>query len=192
MVFQVFSWNVIVEFIINSYNFTLGFEIFFIAILAFVTLLFTFTSAYNERPGHASVAKFLNLILSASGLALVIYVITQIITDYDKILNLSSLKSFLFAPIFTLLFSPFIIFTVFYTKYEDMFLSLNRYKLISNVKKTRIKFAIIKNAKLNFNYIKNAHDILLWRKRELQENENIEKYLERAVKEVVNKNNYEF
>jgi hypothetical protein len=192
MIFQVFSWNIIVEFIVDSYNFTLGFEIVFVAVLAFFTMLFVYASAYKERPGYIFVIKLLNIILSASGLALIVYVISQLITDYEKIMNILSLKSFLFTPIFTLLFSPFIVFTVFFIKYENIFITLNRSKFLSKKRKIKIKYAIIKNANFNFKYINNAHELLLWRKRELQDNDDIEKYLKKAVKEVVNKEIYEF
>jgi len=187
MIFQVFSWNIIIEFLVDTYNFTLGFEIIFVAVLAFFSTLFVFASNYKERPGYIAVIKVLNIILSASGLALIVYVISQLITDYDKIFNLSSLKSFLFTPIFTLLFSPFIIFTVFYIKYENIFLVINRYKFLSKRRKIKIKYAIIVYVNINFKYIKNAHDIMLWRKRELQVNDRIVKYLKDSVKIEVDK-----
>lgn len=191
MVFYVFSWSIVVEFLIDSYNFTLGFEIIFTAFLAFLTVLFAYASNYKEKPDYVTVAKFLNIVLSAAGLALIIFTINQLIINYDKILNFSSLKSFLFAPIFTLLFSPFIIFTVFYIKYEKIFSPLNRYQFIDKKRRVKIKYSIIKNCNFNFKYIENAHEILLWRKKELSENNDIGAYFKNAVKIQVDKNIYE-
>lgn len=182
MIFHVFSWNIIVEFLIDSYNFNLGFEIIFIAALTIFTMIFVYASAYKERPGYVSVIKLLNIILSATGFALIIYIISNLLTNYNAILNISSLKSFLFTPIFTLLFSLFLVFTVFYIKYETIFLALDRYDFLSKKRKFKIKNAIIKN----------AHDILLWRKREIQERDNINKYFKKAVKNEIDKEIYEF
>ncbi len=187
MVLHVFSWNIIIEFLIDTYNFTLGFEIVFVAVMAFIGLLFAFASHHKEKEGYPAVAKLLNLFLSAAGCALLVYVITQFITNYDQVFNISSLKSFLFSPIFTLLSSPFIILTVFFIKYETMFLALRRYKFLKPKRKLKIKLAIIRYANFNFKYIRNAHDILIWRKGELKDNKSIVKYLKKAVKFEVDK-----
>ena len=131
--------------------------------------------------------EILNIFLGASGCALLFYAITQFINKYNDTLNISNLKSFLFSPIFTLLFSPFIIFTVFFIKYDTIFLALNRYNFLDSKRKFKIKLAIFKYANLNFEYIKNAHDILIWQKKELKNNKSISQYLKKAVKSKIEK-----
>lgn len=187
LVLKVFSWNMIIEFLIDNYNFTLGFEIIFIAIITFIGTLYIFATTYKEREGYSAVAKILNIFLGASGCALLFYAITQFINKYNDTLNISNLKSFLFSPIFTLLFSPFIIFTVFFIKYDTIFLALNRYNFLDSKRKFKIKLAIFKYANLNFEYIKNAHDILIWQKKELKNNKSISQYLKKAVKSKIEK-----
>lgn len=186
MVLHVFSWNIIIEFLIDSYNFTLGFEIILIIVITFVGILLAIISSHKDKEKLSAVSNILNIFLSAFGCALIVYVFTQFVTNYDEVINLSSLKSFLFTPIFTLLSAPFIILTVFFIKYQNMFLVLNRYKFLSNKRKLKIKLSIMKYANLNFTYIKNAHDILIWRKRELDD-KSISKYIKRSVKFEVDK-----
>ncbi len=190
LVLHVFSWNIIVEFLIDTYNFNLVFEIIFIAIMAFIGILFAFASHHKEKEGYPAVAKLLNIFLSAAGCALLVYAMTQFVTNYKEVVNISSLKSFLFSPVFTLLSSPFIILTVFFIKYENMFLVLRRYRFLKPKRKLKIKLAIIKHANFNFTYIRNAHDILIWRKYELKDNKSISKYFKNAVKSKVDNSKF--
>jgi hypothetical protein len=190
LILHVFSWNIIIEFLIDNYNFTLRFEIIFIPVSVVVATLFMYASYHKEREGYSAVAKLLNIILSASGSALLCYVVFQFATKYEQVFTISSLKSFLFSPLFTLLFSPLIIFTVFFMKYENVFQVLNRYKFLKPNRKTKIKMAIIKYANFNFDYIKNAHEIILWRKGELRDSKSISKYLKKAIKVKVDKSIY--
>lgn len=190
LVLHVFSWNLIVEFLIDTYNFTLVFEIIFIAIMAFIGILFALASHHKEKEGYPAVAKLLNIFLSAAGCALLVYAMTQFVTNYKEVVNISSLKSFLFSPVFTLLSSPFIILTVFFIKYENMFLVLRRYRFLKSKRKLKIKLAIIKHANFNFICIRNAHDILIWRKGELKDNKSISKYFKNAVKLKVDKSKF--
>ena len=192
LILHVFSWNMIMEFLIGFYNFSLIIEFVLVPIITILCLLFAFASAYKERPGYGLVINFLNIILNLLGLSLIVYVLSQHILHYDRIINVSTLKSFLFTPVFTLLFSPFIVLTVFYIKYENIFSILNSYKFLNKQRKIKIKFAFIKYANFNFNYIKNAHDLLLWRKGDLQDNRNIDKYIKMTIKKDINKQATEF
>lgn len=189
MVLHVFSWNMILEFLIDTYNFNLGFEIIFVFVMVIVGIIFAFVShgSNKNREGFSTIAKILNILIGTTSCVLFFYVIIQLITNYEQILNISSFKSFLFSPIFTLLFSPFIIFTVFFIKYENMFLNLRRYKFLEYKRKLKIKIAILIYSNLNFEYIRNAHDILIWRKSDLKDNKNIFKYLKKEIKSKVEK-----
>ena len=68
-----------------------------------------------------------------------------------------------------------------------MFLNLRRYKFLEYKRKLKIKIAILIYSNLNFEYIRNAHDILIWRKSDLKDNKNIFKYLKKEIKLKVEK-----
>ena len=176
------SATIILEFIINFYNFSLFWELILVPILTFISVLAYYAELKSEDISNKTVADFLKNILSVIGFGIMTYVAYKLINNYDELLTLDNSKSFLLAPIFTLLFIPLIYLTVLYMKYEKVFNNLNRYKFLTENKKTKIKYLILKYANINFNRIEKAHYIVLFNKKELQNENDIKNYIKKSIK----------
>lgn len=176
------SLTIIIEFIVGFYNFSLIWELILIPIVTFISLLSLVAEMKNDDPNTKIVANILKGILTIIGFGILIYGIYQLITNYTDFFTLSNLKSFLLPPIFTLLFLPLIYFTVLYIMYERAFMNLRRYKFLSEDRKKKIRISILKYANINFNYIENANKIIVFKKRELQNETDIKSYLRKNVK----------
>lgn len=61
-------------------------------------------------------------------------------------------------------------------------MNINRYKFLSKKRKSQIKFAFLKFGNLNLEYLNNAHNITIWRKAELQNEEKIKSYIRNEIK----------
>ena len=176
------SLTIILEFLIEFYNFSFVGEMILIPILTFISLLLFFAEMKSDDPNTKVVANILKSILTIIGFGILIYTIYQLITNYKDFFTLSNLKSFLLSPIFTLLFLPLLYFTVLYIKYEKVFLNLGRYKFLSEIKKKKIKISILRYCNINFNYIENANKIILFKKKELRDENDIDMYLRKNIK----------
>lgn len=176
------SATIILEFIIGFYNFSLIWELILIPFVTFISLLSIFAEMKKEDPNTKIVANILKNTLSIIGIGIFIYCVYKLITNYNEFFTLSNLKSFLLPPIFTFLFLPLIYFTVIYIKYESAFVNLRRYKFLTDKRKKEIKFSMVRYAHINFNYIENANKIIIFNKRELQNENDIKSYLRKNVK----------
>lgn len=176
------SLTIILEFIVGFYNFSLIWELILIPIVTFISLLSLVAEMKKDDPNTKVVANILKGILTIIGFGILIYGIYQLITNYTDFFTLSNLKSFLLPPIFTILFLPLIYFTVLYIKYERAFMNLRRYKFLSEDRKKKIRISILKYANINFNYIENANKIIVFKKKELQNETDIKSYLRKNVK----------
>jgi hypothetical protein len=141
--------------------------------------------AQQNKNGNEKVIKFLNQILSYVGFIISCYVLYRLIKSPTELFTIKNLKSFLFAPLFTLLFIPFVFLIVAYSKYEQIFMNLNRYNFLSNKRKSKIKLAFFQFGNLNLEYLNNAHNITIWRKAELQNVEKIKSYIRKQIKNEV-------
>lgn len=178
IIFQLFTLFAILEFIIGVYNFSLIGEII---LVFFVTLISIMVVVAERKKETHQVASFLNIILSISGLGMIIFVLYKLITSYDLLFTLSNLKSFLLTPFFTLIFLPIIYLTVLYIKYEVIFHQLNRYQFISRKRKRNIKFGIFRFSNFSLPKIKKARNIVFKNKREIQNEENILRFLKTEI-----------
>lgn len=176
------SLTIILEFIIGFYNFSLVWELILIPFVTFISLLSLFAEMKRDDPNTKIVANILKGILTIIGFGILINSIYQLATNYNDFFTLSNLKSFLLSPIFTILFLPLIYFTVLYIKYERAFMNLRRYKFLSEDRKKKIRISILKYANINFKYIENANKIIVLKKRELQNENDIKSYLRKNVK----------
>lgn len=180
IVLKLLTINVILEFVAGNYNFSLLTELVLIPFATFVSLLIIV--AQQKKNENKKVIIVLNQILSYIGFVIFIYVIYRLVTSPSELFTIRNLKSFLLAPLFTILFIPFVFLTVAYSKYEQIFMNINRYKFLSKKRKSQIKFAILQFGNLNLIYLNNAHNITIWRKAELQNEEKIKLYIRHEIK----------
>jgi len=172
--------NIILEFIASNYNFSLTIELLLIPFATFISILIIV--AQQKKNENEKVIKLLNILLSYIGLAIFCYVIYNLIKSPSELFTVKNLKSFLFSPLLTILFVPFIFLVTVYSKYEEIFMNINRYNFLNNKRKSKIKFAFLKFGNLNLKYLNNAHNITIWRKAELLNEEKINLYIRNEIK----------
>lgn len=172
--------NIILEFIASSYNFSLIKELLLLPFVTFVSILVVV--AQQKRNENEKVMKFLNLILSYIGFAIFCYVIYRLIKSPSELFTVKNLKSFLLSPLLTILFIPFVFLVTVYSKYEQIFININRYDFLNDKRKSQIRFAFLKFGNLNLEYLNNAHNITIWRKAELLNEEKINLYIRNEIK----------
>lgn len=175
------SLTIILEFIIGFYNFSLIWEMILIPTLTFISILAYVAEMKKEDRNSKLVANFLKNVLAVLGFGFLIYGIYQLIGNYNEFFTLSNLKSFLLPPIFTILFLPFIYYVVLYVKYERVFGNLRRYKFLSDKRKRKIRLAILRYANIGLYRIESANKIVLFNKKELQDETDIKSFLRKHL-----------
>lgn len=181
IIFKLFSISMILEFLISYYSFPLIIELIIVPLFTILTVLLVFATHYKERDGYSKVAQFLNYVLSISGFIVFFYVIYNLAQSYESLLTISNVKSIFLFPFFTLAFLPVLYFIVVYMKYEDVFINLRRYKFIDEKRKKKIKTAIIIYGNLNLSRLDKAKKVIIFNKRELQNETNIYKYIKSEI-----------
>lgn len=133
---------VIVEFIANFYSFSFITELILIPIMTLVIAMQAFGS---EKPEHKPVLKLLDKIVSFFGLIVLIYTVYRISQGFGDFANLTTLKSFLFPIILTILFLPFLYFVALWSLYEIMIIRVG-----SRLKKNKHKRYLKKKMFMTF------------------------------------------
>lgn len=182
IILKLFSLTLIFEFIIGFYNFSLVGELVLIPTVTFISTLYFFADYKKEKEGYLTVSKFLNSLLSIFGIAILIYTIYKVITTGEDLLSIANLKSFLFAPLFTLLFIPIVYLIVVFMKYEDIFGNLTRSQFLNKKRKIKIKLLFIFFGNINLKFLDNAKEITIWNKTELNEEEKLMNYIRNRIK----------
>lgn len=130
---KLISINIIIEFISNNYTLSLFKEFLLIPIMTFITLLLVI--AQGKKKENEKVINLLNLILAFIGWIILGYVAYRLIKSPEELFSIKNLKSFFLSPFLTILFIPFLFSIVIYSKYEQTFMNINRYKFLSERKK---------------------------------------------------------
>jgi hypothetical protein len=113
---------IIIEFIVNTYTFSLVGELVLIPVVTFILLLGAVAKT-DEK--NSSVAKLMNGLLIIIGIVILIFAISNVVPDYKNFVSLDTLRKFLLPPLLTILFLPFIYFMVLFSTYEQLFVQLN-------------------------------------------------------------------
>lgn len=109
---------VILEFISNLYTFSLPIEL----ILApMVVLMVTLRAIAGTEQRYLSVKKALDILMAGFGLALLMYVVYRVATDFSNLATLDNLRGFLFPLLMTLGYLPFLYFFGLFLAYDDLF-----------------------------------------------------------------------
>lgn len=126
------KWTIVLEFIVNLYSFSLFKEIIILPIL----VLLAMTQAVAEMDEkHKVVSKFLQNVIAIAGLSIFSYSLYKTIVNFDDVLTLQNLVSFLLTSTITVLFIPFVYFLALYSTYESYFIHLD----FMTVKKDKVK-----------------------------------------------------
>lgn len=178
---KIFSTTIIIDFIINFFTFNLGWELIIIPVVSFIAILQYFAEINKEKPGYEKVSSFLKWVLTIIGFSLLGYVIHKLYHNYNEILKINNLKSFLLPVILSVLYFPILLLFASIMKYENIFNEINRYRFLENNRKLKIKLAILMYGNLNLDKLDRIRN---WDKKELKDSSDIFKYL----KSVGNKN----
>lgn len=126
------KFTLILEFVINAYNFSLSGEFLFIPAIALISFLLGITIT---NPKYRLVDNFFKIILAFFGLALLILSMVQIVTQIQVYLNYYSFRLFLLPVILSISFIPFIYLFAVYMNYGILFARLkfiiSDYKLLN-------------------------------------------------------------
>lgn len=135
LVIQNFKFVVVLEFIVNIYNFNLAIELIIMPII----IIFAMLQGYSEaKEGYHKVGRVFGGILMLFGLTLLLLSILEIIKSINIYASFGTLKSFLLPIILTIAFAPFAYFLALFMNYETLFV--------------RLKFILRDNS--NFRYAK--------------------------------------
>lgn len=126
------KWTIILEFIVNLYSFSLLAELIILPVLVFLTL--TQVVAEMDNKGNV-VSKFLQNVIAIAGLSIFCFSLYETVINFESILTLQNLVSFLLPSTITILFIPFVYFLALYSTYESYFIHLD----FMTVKKDKVK-----------------------------------------------------
>lgn len=108
---------VLIEFIIGSFTFTLIVELLIIPITTLIVLM-------NTVSKDKYVEKFTNIFLTLFGFFMLTYSLYRSITEIHSIGNVSSLKSFLFPVVYSIISIPYFYIFKLIVEYEQLFMRL--------------------------------------------------------------------
>ena len=119
------KFMIILEFIIALHPFSLLWELF----LQFIIILFFVINIYisinlKENEKHINLYKTTNVLLKFFGSIFIIASIYKTVINIEIFFILNVLRSFLFSPVMTILFLPFLYFVVLYMKYGTYYSSI--------------------------------------------------------------------
>lgn len=143
----------IIEFILNTYTFSLAVEL---TIIPFVTLIAILEVVAKTDKKYSSVAKLMSGLQIIIGAVILIYAIINVVYDYKNFGSLDTLRKFLLAPLLTISFLPFIYFIVLFATYEILFIRIDLGYEKSKELKNYAKKKIIKHCLLSLKKVKKA------------------------------------
>jgi hypothetical protein len=113
---------IILEFIVNTYTFSLPVELIIVPVITCLTLLEA-VAGFDKK--NAIVEKFVKGVLGILGLILLIVATKHVFDDFQNISKIDALRSIVLVPLLSILISPFIYLLVLYAKYDLVFLRLD-------------------------------------------------------------------
>jgi len=112
----------VLEFIVNLYTFSLWVELILMPLLFILVAMSAFVEIKKE---YLTVKKAVNPVLAIFGIFLIIFVLFNIIVDYQGFATTENLRAFLLPPLLTLTFIPFLYFLALFMAYENLFIRLD-------------------------------------------------------------------
>lgn len=140
-----FKIVIILEYIINLYNFPLLIELISIPIITKIFLCNVFSQHKKEAGDekYVSIYRLTNIILSFWGIFVLFHSITEFINDLNYINLTDFIKNITYVPIMSTIFVPYIYFFVLYSAYEIVFIRLSFKNTIYQKCRKRLYLTII-------------------------------------------------
>ncbi len=122
IVFDQFKFVVFVEFIINSFTFSLITELFLVLFAAFITILDAIAGTKEE---YKRIKALTSSILVIIGLLIFSFAIKEIIASFSSIVMIDMLVSFMIPIVYLFLFIPVAYLFAIYARYESLFVNMS-------------------------------------------------------------------
>lgn len=165
---------IIIEFIVNTYTFSLGGELVFIPVLTLIVIMEVVAKTDDK---YSSVAKLMNGLQIIIGIIILIYAMSNVVSDYKNFGSLDTLRNFLLAPLLFILFFPFIYFILLFANYELLLIPLNLGYEKSRKLKRYAKRKIIKHCLLSLKKVKKALNMNTYNLMHIRNKEDVDKMI---------------
>lgn len=153
--FKNIIWNslkliVLLEFLMNMYTFHIVIELALIPLL----ILTVVSNVFSERKEEYKIVKnFLNNLLSFVGLSILIFSVYNVIKNHKDFSMIQSIHSFMFTPILTIGYLPFIYLFALIMLYETLFIRVNIFAQNDEIKKY-VKRKLLLKCHINLSKLK--------------------------------------
>ena len=121
LVLENLKLTMLVEFIINSFTFSLIVELFLVPIITLMVALNTFSGHYKE---HKVAEKLTSTTMSFIGIFILLYSLYKTLNEIHLIGNISTLKSFLLPAVCSVVSVPYMYIFKLIVEYENLFIRL--------------------------------------------------------------------
>ncbi|WP_172566488.1 hypothetical protein [Vibrio fluvialis] len=111
----------VLQFVVGVYTFTLWVEVLLVPVLALLGAMLAI--AETDRKYH-QVRVFIEYCLSSFGVALIVYTLYMLITNFGEFGKEKTAYDFFVPPLLTLCYLPFVFFMLVYSTYEQVFVRL--------------------------------------------------------------------
>jgi len=161
------------EFLFNFYTLNLIGELIFIPVVSLFSIMEVFAEhSSKQEKSHKKVVTLCKNVLGLIGFGMIVFVLYRTITEYDLLLSVSNIKSFLLPILLVILTLPYFYFLAVYMRYENLYMRVStflKYKGKEYVKNAKIQILISANISLiklfrvdrNFMSLKSAEDVRL-------------------------------
>jgi hypothetical protein len=122
VILDTLKFSVILEFVVNLYVFNIFVELILVPLVSLVAGMLVIADKKNE---YATVKKVLNGVLIIAGLAMLIYALVHVFSDFKDFATIGNAKSFLLPIALTIAFLPFMYCLTLWARYETLFTSVD-------------------------------------------------------------------
>jgi hypothetical protein len=150
---------IVIEFLVNTYTFSLVGELVFVP---FMTLIVMIDAIAQRDKKCSSAAELMNGLQVIIGMAILIYAVSNAISDYKNFGSLDTMRSFVLPPLLTISFSPLIYLILLFVSYEDLFVNLNLGYEKGKKLKNYARKEIIKHCLFSLKKIKKASNMNIY------------------------------
>ena len=112
----------LLEFIVNTYTFSLFLELLLVPAVAVIAMVDTVARLSRK---DAAIAKLTGTLQAMVGLLILGVATYKAVSDYQILGSMSTIRSVLLAPLLSILFSPFIYLTLIVSTYELLFVRID-------------------------------------------------------------------
>lgn len=125
---ETFGIFVIIDFLLNTYTFSLIVEVILLVVLLFLGLMIGFIEVSPDTDGYDQVHKLFTWIDIYIGINILLYIVIKVLGNMKSLLTTSTLKSFLLPIILTLIFLPYLFYLRTRLSYERLkiFIKMNK------------------------------------------------------------------